>query len=244
MNILFGGLLLVLAVMIVLPKGRILLKGWLGLIFENVSKTPDGVNAIYQQKIDEITDNYTVAYDNYKLLNGRLEQAKVEKSNCKKEMDETDYKIKSLLLQGREDDAMLFAEKGAKLTDKEKQLDNEIADLEVKVSEAKDLFENIKEKRNELIAEQEEAVRSLKTSKNMENIYNAMDDMNKKTSTDKLLDSARKNVKEAETRSKGAKAVHDNSTESKMAQIEKELGSSRGNDYLNRIKNDMNKYEG
>lgn len=244
MNILFGGLLLVLAVMIVLPKGRILLKGWLGLIFENVSKTPDGVNAIYQQKIDEITDNYTVAYDNYKLLNGRLEQAKVEKSNCKKEMDETDYKIKSLLLQGREDDAMLFAEKGAKLTDKEKQLDNEIEDLEVKVSEAKDLFENIKEKRNELIAEQEEAVRSLKTSKNMENIYNVMDDMNKKTSTDKLLDSARKNIKEAETRSKGAKAVHDNSTESKMAQIDKELGSSRGNDYLNRIKNDMNKYEG
>lgn len=227
----------ILLIMLITPKGRTLLKGFIGVFIEDMSKTPEGVRAIYQEKINDLSKNYNMAHDNYKKLIGR--QTTLEKSieDDKETKQKYDKKICYFIEMGKEDDAKLFATKASQLDVTIKNKEKELEELEPIVKDAEFVYNTLARKLEELKLEQEEQVRRFETAKQMESIYDSMEKVATNTGVDNLLDTARKTVKDSEARAQGAKEVHEQNIDTKIDRLTEQYDTVSADDYISNLLN-------
>ena len=223
-------------IMLLVPRGRALLKGFLGLFIEDIAKTPDGIRAIYQEKINELSKSYNIAHDNYKKLVGDKEV--LERSLEENIRDKKDYDAKILYLinvKHDEESAKLYATKASELATKINNKKEELKKYEILIKEAKDTYDLLNKTLNDLKTEQEEQIRRLETSKQMEKVYDSIEKTNLNTSNDKLLQSARKAVNESESKALGAKTIHENNIDTRLEKLDNELNTLSTDEYISSL---------
>lgn len=69
-------IVVVALVLILFPEARALLKGFTRLFIKDMAQTPDGAEAIYTEKIDQVQDSYSRAENALRIASGKLSNAK------------------------------------------------------------------------------------------------------------------------------------------------------------------------
>ena len=238
MNSIIITVVIIFGVMMLIPKTRILIKGFLSMFVDDIAKTPEGVRAIYQEKIDEISKTYNIAHDNYKKLTGDKEILERSLNQDIKTKAEYDEKIQFLInVKNDYESAKLYATKGSELESRINNKMEELKKYDVLIEESKSSYELISKTLRDLKEEQQEQVRRMETSKQMEKVYDSINNVNLNTNTDKLLQSARKTVETSESKALGSKVLHEENIDTKIERLDKELSSLSSDDYIAKLMN-------
>ena len=81
----------------------------------------------------------------------------------------------------------------------------------------------------------------MKVKKQLQEVYDDMDELKNVTVTDKLLDSVRDKNRDLDAIVEGSKVVHNNKMSTKLEKAEAEAKKNNSNDYLNSLKKKYNK---
>ena len=81
----------------------------------------------------------------------------------------------------------------------------------------------------------------MKVKKQLQEVYDDMDELKNVTATDRLLDSVRDKNKDLDAMVEGSRVVHENKISTKLSKAEVEAKKTSSNEYLESLKKKYNK---
>lgn len=220
---------------------KILCSGFLNLFVQDIAKTPEGATAVYNEAIDEERKLYRKASDALNKVTGQLNDAKINLANLEKKLKDTEACCEKLVSLGRDNDAMIYAEKREEILADIEATKSVIAEYEPMVAEAQALANHRERNLARLKKDQKDKVNQMKLDMQTKQMHEDMDDLRNDRATHKLLDVVDERAKDLRKEAVGARMVHQNKISTKVANIEKDMASAKSVDYIASLKAKNNK---
>lgn len=239
MGILIGGVLVLgLAALFIFGGGKLttLLKGFVGLFVEDLTKTPEGAAAVYNQAIEKAQNQYNIANDTLQKVAGELDTAIKNHEGFLKRLKECETRCENFAKTGQFDKVELFSNEREEILLEIENAEAIINDLKPLYEEAKIINNHLEEKLVKLKKEKNRVITDLKRNKQLKSMYDDMDELKNTTNVDKLLDSVKTGVKESREKAVGARTVHNNKTSTKISAATAEARKLQSNDYVEELK--------
>lgn len=232
-------------ILVLFPNFRKKLKtmtsGFLNVFIEDKAKTPEGARAIFAEAIEEAQDKYNSANDTYRKLYGKLTHMKNMKEQSQTKLKECEAACENLVKAGRLEAAQVKAEEREELIRACTIYSKAVTDLEPRVQDAATIQNECEKQLKKLKQQSKEVVQGLEMNKQMQEIYDDLDELKKTTTTSKLLEHVNDAFEESQNSVAGAKAVHENKVSTKVAKANAEADKVKTNDYLETLKAKYNK---
>lgn len=242
-----GKLIVILAIAVIVlifilfPEARTLFSGITRLFIKDMATTPEGAEAIYGEKIDQAQDAYNKADNAYKVAAGKLSNAQKDMKNLKTKLEKVESECESLVKANKIELAQLKADEREEIMADIKRYSELVKAYEDAANTAKEAQEMCEKNLRKLKRESKEVVENMKVKKQLQEVYDDMDELKNVTATDKLLDSVRDKNKDLDAIVEGSKVVHNNKMSTKLAKAEVEAKKNSSNDYLDSLKKKYNK---
>lgn len=215
--------------------------GFLHVFIEDKAKTPEGARAIFAEAIDEAQDKYNAANETYRKLFGKLTHMKNMKEQSQAKLKECESACEGLVKAGKMEAATIKAEEREELLRQYTVYNKAITDLEPRVQDAANIQNECEKRLRKLKQQSKEVVQGLEMNKQMQEIYDDLDELKKTTTTSKLLEHVNDAFEESQNTVAGAKAVHENKVSTKVAKANAEADKVKTNDYLESLKTKYSK---
>lgn len=242
-----GNIIIIVAIVLVViifalfPEARSLFKGFTRLFIKDMATTPEGAEAIYGEKIEQAQDAYNKADNAYKVAAGKLSNAQKDMKNLKARIEKVEAECESLVKANKIDLARLKAEEREEVAADIRRYSELIKAYEDAANTAKEAQEMCEKNLRKLKRESKEVVENMKVKKQLQEVYDDMDELKNVTATDKLLDSVRDKNRDLDAIVEGSKVVHNNKMSTKLAKAEAEAKKTSSNDYLDGLMKKYNK---
>lgn len=231
----------VILIFILFPEARTLFSGITKLFIKDMATTPEGAEAIYGEKIDQAQDAYNKADNAYKVAAGKLSNAQKDMKNLKTKLEKVESECESLVKANKIELAQLKADEREEIMADINRYSELVKAYEDAANTAKEAQEMCEKNLRKLKRESKEVVENMKVKKQLQEVYDDMDELKNVTATDKLLDSVRDKNKDLDAIVEGSKVVHNNKMSTKLAKAEVEAKKNSSNDYLDSLKKKYNK---
>lgn len=231
----------VILIFILFPEARTLFSGITRLFIKDMATTPEGAEAIYGEKIDQAQDAYNKADNAYRVAAGKLSNAQKDMKNLKSKLEKVESECESLVKANKIELAQLKADEREEIMADIKRYSELIKAYEDAANTAKEAQEMCEKNLRKLKRESKEVVENMKVKKQLQEVYDDMDELKNVTATDKLLDSVRDKNRDLDAIVEGSKVVHNNKMSTKLARAEVEAKKNSSNDYLDSLKRKYNK---
>ena len=231
----------IILIFILFPEARTLFSGITRLFIKDMATTPEGAEAIYGEKIDQAQDAYNKADNAYKVAAGKLSNAQKDMKNLKTKLEKVESECESLVKANKIELAQLKADEREEIIADIKRYSELVKAYEDAANTAKEAQEMCEKNLRKLKRESKEVVENMKVKKQLQEVYDDMDELKNVTATDKLLDSVRDKNKDLDAIVEGSKVVHNNKMSTKLAKAEVEAKKNSSNDYLDSLKKKYNK---
>ena len=231
----------IILIFILFPEARTLFSGITRLFIKDMATTPEGAEAIYGEKIDQAQDAYNKADNAYKVAAGKLSNAQKDMKNLKVKLEKVESECESLVKANKIELAQLKADEREEIMADIKRYSELVKAYEDAANTAKEAQEMCEKNLRKLKRESKEVIENMKVKKQLQEVYDDMDELKNVTATDKLLDSVRDKNKDLDAIVEGSKVVHNNKMSTKLAKAEVEAKKNRSNDYLDSLKKKYNK---
>ena len=222
----------VILIFILFPEARTLFSGITRLFIKDMATTPEGAEAIYGEKIDQAQDAYNKADNAYKVAAGKLSNAQKDMKNLKSKLEKVESECESLVKANKIELAQLKADEREEIMADIKRYSELIKAYEDAANTAKEAQEMCEKNLRKLKRESKEVVENMKVKKQLQEVYDDMDELKNVTTTDKLLDSVRDKNRDLDAIVEGSKVVYNNKMSTKLARAEVEAKKNSSNDYL------------
>lgn len=242
-----GNIIIIVAIVLVVlifalfPEAKSLFKGFTRLFIKDMATTPEGAEAIYGEKIEQAQDAYNKADNAYKVAAGKLSNAQKDMKNLKARIEKVEAECESLVKANKIDLARLKAEEREEVAADIRRYSELIKAYEDAANTAKEAQEMCEKNLRKLKRESKEVVENMKVKKQLQEVYDDMDELKNVTATDKLLDSVRDKNRDLDAIVEGSKVVHNNKMSTKLAKAEAEAKKTSSNDYLDGLMKKYNK---
>lgn len=231
----------IVLILILFPEARKLLSGFTRLFIKDMATTPEGAEAIYEEKIDQAQESYNKADNAYKIAAGKLSNAQKDLERKKKKLSTTEAECESLVKTGQIELAQLKADEREEIISDIRRITGLVNAYKEAAAAAKETQERCEKNLRSLKRESKEVVENMKVKKQLQEVYDDMDELKNVTATDKLLDSVRDKNRDLDAIVEGSKVVHNNKMSTKLEKAELEAKKNSSNDYLNSLKKKYNK---
>ena len=239
--IIIVAVLLFVLILVLFPEARSLFKGFTRLFIKDMATTPEGAEAIYGEKIEQAQDAYNKADNAYKVAAGKLSNAQKDMKNLKARIEKVEAECESLVKANKIDLARLKAEEREEVAADIGRYSEVIKAYEDAANTAKEAQEMCEKNLRKLKRESKEVVENMKVKKQLQEVYDDMDELKNVTATDKLLDSVRDKNRDLDAIVEGSKVVHNNKMSTKLAKAEAEAKKTSSSDYLDGLMKKYNK---
>lgn len=186
----------IILIFILFPEVRTLFSGITRLFIKDMATTPEGAEAIYGEKIDQAQDAYNKADNAYKVAAGKLSNAQKDMKNLKAKLEKVESECESLVKANKIELAQLKADEREEIMADIKRYSELVKAYEDAANTAKEAQEMCEKNLRKLKRESKEVVENMKVKKQLQEVYDDMDELKNVTATDKLLDSVRDKNKE------------------------------------------------
>ncbi len=235
---------LVIAVVIIAliasGKLRALLKAFFNLFVEDLAATPEGAEALFNQKEEEVNEKFRKADEVYKKIAG-------QRKRCKDELTELNAK----LVQVEKDcDTLAQAQDEKGLTIKvnvradiieEINIHNEtLKTLETALKDASEARGACEENLARIRKQRKQVVTQMKRDRDMKDIYDDLEGIGAGDHTSKLLDKVIQRGEDLADHAAGAKEAYETKASTQARQVDKKLSASANDAYKQQL---LNKYK-
>lgn len=231
----------IVLILILFPEARKLLSGFTRLFIKDMATTPEGAEAIYEEKIDQAQESYNKADNAYKIAAGKLSNAQKDLDRKRKRLVNVEAECESLVKTNQIELVQLKAEEREEILSDIRRVTGLVNAYKEATDAAKETQERCEKNLRSLKRESKEVVENMKVKKQLQEVYDDMDELKNVTATDKLLDSVRDKNRDLDAIVEGSKVVHNNKMSTKLEKAEAEAKKNNSNDYLNSLKKKYNK---
>ena len=232
---------LLILVFILFPEARSLVKGFTRLFIKDLATTPEGAEAIYEEKIDQALDAYNKADDSYKKAQGKLVTAKRDLDSLKTRLEKVEKECESLVKNGKMESAQVKAEEREEILSDISRCESLIKAYSEAAGHAKEAHDMCEKNLRKLKRESKEVVENMKVKQQLKDVYDDMDELKSVTGTDKMIESIREKNKDLDSMVEGSRAVHESRMSTKVQRAEADAKQFQSNDYLESLKKKYNK---
>lgn len=219
----------------------VLVGGFFGNFVQDTAKTPEGARAIFQQKIEEVQDNYNKASDTLSKLSGKLEIAKQDLAKKKSDISTVEKQCEALVKAGKIEQANVLAEQRENILIEIRNQEELVAKLVPMVEEARGICLYNEKQLKTLKTKSKEIIAGLELNKQLSDMYDDMNELKNIRQTDKLLASVEEGYVDSKQKAIGSKVVHDNKLDTKASKAKLEAEKLTTNSYIADLQKKYNK---
>lgn len=231
---------LVLLALIIFPEFRhkikVLVGGFLNVFVEDAAKTPEGAEAVFNQAIQEVQNNYNRAASTLNKLSGELKSAEDAIARLTKELKDTETTCERLVKAGQYGDAEVYSARRSEILSDIEQKKECVAKLTPMVADARQIYDACGKKLTALKRTKKETITKLKMNGQLKDLLSDLDELRKDTATSKMLDAVMEGSSDLQKEVDGARIVHENRASTKIARAEQKAAKVRGDEYLESLK--------
>ena len=230
------GVILAVAIFIIFPKARTLVKGFINIFIEDKAATPDGLRALFAEKIDEAQDAYNQAAQMLRRVTGEHAACQKRIAELKQEIVNAERSTETAVRANRMEDAQLFAEKREDLLSSLQTETTRMQQLDVAKKKSEELYTARERYLKDLKRKSKEEVDKMRTSLQTKQLFEDLDEMSADTHVDKLLQSALERSADLEKEAIGAAQIHNSKTSVKFENAEVRARKDASSAYLDELK--------
>lgn len=234
-------IVVVALVLILFPEARALLKGFTRLFIKDMAQTPDGAEAIYTEKIDQVQDSYSRAENALRIASGKLSNAKRDLAAKKERLKKVETDCENLVKAGKIKEAEIKSDEREEIVADIERLNGLIQVYQKAEVTAQEAFDMCEKNLRKLKREKNDVVENMRVKTEMQKVYDDLDDLKAVTGVDKALGYVRDKNKDLDAAVEGARVVHNNKMSTKIQRAEAEARKANSSDYLESLKKKYNK---
>ena len=233
--------ILILVLLFLFPELRTLLKGFVRIFIKDMAATPEGAKAIYEEKIQEVQDNFNKADEVYKTTAGKLEIEKDKLKKYKSKLKKIESECETLVKSNHFEEAELKSEEREAILGDIARTEKLVEELNAATKAAENAYKLCEKNLRNLEKEARDTVEDMKLKETLKDVYDDMDTLKKVSGSDKMLSSVREHKKNLDARVEGARVVHENKLSTKIEKAEEKAAKLQSNDYIESLKKKYNK---
>ena len=240
-------LLIIIAVVVILfalvisGKLRALVKAFLNLFVEDLASTPEGAEALFNQKEEEVEEKFRKADTIYKKVAG-------QRKRCKEELENLEVKLTTIesqcerLAKAHDEEGLdiKIAERADIVEDIDIHKDT-LKTLEAALKDASEARSACEENLNQIRKKKKQIVTQMKRNRDMKDIYDDLEGIGAGDHTSKLLDKVIERGDDLADIVAGSKEAYETKTSTKAKKVDQRLKSSANDDYKQQLLNKYNK---
>jgi Skp family chaperone for outer membrane proteins len=232
----------ILAALLIFPsKIQVLLKGIYHVFVVDVAATPDGVRAIYEEKIDKMQDAYNRSSDALRAVAGQLDTATRKKADLQKRLASAEANAAKFAQQGNWENAQLYAQERDLLMEEIEAVTETVAALQPMLEEIQNIHNIHEQNLNRLKREKEITIANLERDIMTKEMYDQLDHLRRTTNLDKLYGAVQDGAKRKREIAVGARVEHENKLSTKLAKADAEAKAMSRSSYLDELKSKYGK---
>lgn len=235
------GLVVIVGIFIIFPEARKLIKGFFRLFIKDMAETPEGAEAIYEEKIHEVENAYNTASDSLKRAAGRLATEQKNLEYLSNKLKSVERECEALVQSGKDEDALIKVEERGEILSSINRTKQLVLAYSQAKEEAQAAFNHCEKSLIKLKREKTEIVENIRVKGQLKEIYDDMDELKVVTATDKMLDTVRTKNKDLNSEIEGAKVLHENKLSTKISKAEATARQVQDDDYLANLKKKYNR---
>lgn len=234
-------LIVFVLLLIFFPEFRKLFSGFFRLFIKDMATTPEGAEAIYAEKIDEAQEAYNKANNALRLASGKLSNAQNELASLQSQLKKVEKDCEALVQKGDMKNAEIKVEQREDIISTIGRTEELVKAFTIAKNEAEQVNSHCQKQLIKLKRESREVVENMKVKKQLQEVYNDMDELKNVTATDKLLEQVKEKNKDLNASVEGARVVHNNKLSTKIQNADNAAKKAQSNDYLESLKKKYNK---
>ena len=239
-------LLIIIAVVVILfalavsGKLRALVKAFLNLFVEDLASTPEGAEALFNQKEEEVEEKFRKADTVYKKVAGQRKRCKEELENLEARLTTIESQCERLAKAHDEEGLDIkIAERADIVEDIDIHKDT-LKTLEAALKDASEARSACEENLNQIRKKKKQIVTQMKRNRDMKDIYDDLEGIGAGDNTSKLLDKVIERGDDLADIVAGSKEAYETKTSTKAKKVDQRLKSSANDDYKQQL---LNKYK-
>lgn len=227
--------------LIIFPEFRKLCTGWTRLFIKDMATTPEGAEAIYAEKINEAQEAYAKADNALRIATGKYSNAKNELESLNQQLKQVEKACEALVQKGDIKNAEIKVEQREDILASITRTEELLKAFAIAKSEAEQVHAHCQKQLVKLKRESKEVVENMKVKKQLQEVYDDMDELKSVTATDKLLEQVKEKNKDLNASVEGARAIHNNKLSTKIQNADNAAKKAQSNDYLESLRKKYNK---
>ena len=239
-------LLIIIAVVVILfalavsGKLRALVKAFLNLFVEDLASTPEGAEALFNQKEEEVEEKFRKADTVYKKVAGQRKRCKEELENLEARLTTIESQCERLAKAHDEEGLDIkIAERADIVEDIDIHKDT-LKTLEAALKDASEARSACEENLNQIRKKKKQIVTQMKRNRDMKDIYDDLEGIGAGDNTSKLLDKVIERGDDLADIVAGSKEAYETKTSTKAKKVDQRLKPSANDDYKQQL---LNKYK-
>jgi phage shock protein A len=213
-------------------KGRILLKSFFGIFFQDAMQNPKMIEQVFNQKIDKLRDVYTRANKACQQAHGKLRSTKKKIDEAGVTLKESQNKMTLAHNRGDTEAARIFGREAMLAQSTIESLSSAIPGLEQAVKASETLRDRSASAIAEIESQKTTQIAKAELGKAQQEIYNSFDPNHAASTIDKILADYSKFADRQEEMGMGAEAAWENSPEAQKIEAQKRAADYSVDAYL------------
>ena len=235
------GIVVFILLLILFPEFRKLCLGWTRLFIKDMATTPEGAEAIYAEKIEEVQKKYNTADNALRIAAGRLDNEENKLKTLEKQLTNVESQCEALVKAGKMDSAQIKAEEREEVISSIERSKKLIEAYSAAKKDAEEVHRACAANLRALKRESKEVIENMRVKAQLNDVYDSMDDLKNVTATDKLLTSIKEKNDDLNASVAGARVIHENRTSTKVHRANEQAKQLQSNSYLDSLKKKYNK---
>lgn len=235
--IVIGAILFALAIS---GKLRALVKAFFNLFIEDLASTPEGAEALFNQKEEEVKDKFRRADDIYKKVAGQRKRCKDELEELKNRLVTVEAQCEKLAKAGDEEGLTIKVNERADIMEEIDIHNDTLKTLEAALKDATEARTACEENLKQIQKKRKQVVTTMKRNRDMKDIYDDLEGIGAGDHTSKLLDKVIERGEDMADMVAGSKEAYETKASTKAKKVEQRLKSSANDDYKQQL---LNKYK-
>lgn len=241
-QMIIGIVVIVFVVLLILfPEFRKLFSGFFRVFVKDMATTPEGAEAIYAEKIEEAQEAYNKADNALRTASGKLSNTQNDLKSLHLQLTKIEKDCESLVQKGDIKNAEVKVEQREEILSSIARTEELIKAFSVAKNEAEQVYNHCQKQLTKLKRESKEVVENMKVKKQLQEVYDDMDELKNVTATDKLLEQVKEKNKDLNASVEGARVVHNNKLSTKIQKADDAARKAQSNDYLESLRKKYNK---
>lgn len=212
-------------------KLRALLKAGLNLFVEDMASTPEGAEALFNQKIEEVEDKFRRADNVYKKIAGQRKRCSDELVSLQNKLQSVEKSCESLAKAHDEEGLDIKIQERADTLEEIELHKQTLKSLEAALKDASEARTACEENLNKVRKQRKQVVNKMRHNRDMQAIYNDLEGIGAGDHTSKLLDKVIERGTELEDLVVGSKEAYETKTSTRARKLDQRLKSSENDDY-------------